>query len=94
MKKWIDEKDCRVVMNSEVKYLKAIELLKRWRSIINEKAQIIPEKEHKAFVVETLKQQIEFLTEVEGFNCEYFSKEGCCAPVNTTTDNCITCVLE
>ena len=75
------------------RYLVAVNIIKRWRSIVNEKAQIIPEKEHKDFVVETLKQQIDFLTEAEGFNCVYFDKEGCCAPERVTTDNCVTCVL-
>ena len=75
------------------RYLEAVNIIKRWRSIVNEKAQIIPEKGHKYFVAETLRQQIAFLTEAEGFNCEYFSKEGCCAPENMTTDNCITCVM-
>lgn len=79
-------------MNYE-KYMQAVGLINRWRSIVNGKAQIIPEAEHKDFVVETLKQQIEFLTEIEGYNCQYFSKDGCCAPERVTTDNCFTCVM-
>ena len=74
-------------------YLEAVDIIKRWRAIFIGMALIRPEPEHKNYVVDTVKAQGSFLEKVEGFKCEYFSKEGCLAYEGFTNEYCLTCVL-